>query len=102
MDGTEKAATVTKVASVKATVRIGRPSLERAGEVDERILEAARRVFLEHGFEGGSMDLIAQTARLGKPTIYSRFPNKQALFAASVAHRIAIKNARLRSFRPEG
>jgi AcrR family transcriptional regulator len=82
--------------------RIGRPPLDRAGEVEERILAAARRVFLEHGFEGASMDLIAKTARSGKPTIYSRYSNKQALFAAAVEHGIDIKNARLRGFKPEG
>jgi AcrR family transcriptional regulator len=94
--------TTAKASEGKTSACIGRPSLERAGEVEERILEAARRVFLEHGLEGASMDLIAQTARSGKPTIYSRYPNKQALFAATVAHRIALKNARLRSFKPEG
>ena len=49
---------------------------ELAGEVDERILEAARKVFLERGFEGASVEEIAEAARSGKPTIYARYPNK--------------------------
>lgn len=91
-----------KAPAGKTVVRVGRPPLERAGEVEERILEAARKVFIERGFDGASMDLIAETARSGKPTIYARYPNKQALFAATVAHRIAVKNARLREHKPAG
>jgi len=66
----------------RPAVRIGRPPRERAGEVDERILDAARRVFLERGLAGASIDEIARLARAGKPTIYARFPSKEALFAA--------------------
>ena len=65
-------------------VRCGRPPREHAGQVEERILDAAGRVFLEHGFQGASVDEIADAASAGKPTIYARFPNKQALFAAVV------------------
>jgi AcrR family transcriptional regulator len=68
----------------RATVRVGRPPKEFAGEVEERILEAARKVFLERGFEGASIDEIAAAARSGKPTIYARFANKRALFTAVV------------------
>ena len=63
-------------------VRIGRPPQKLAGEVDERILDAARHVFLERGLGGASIDEIARLARAGKPTIYARFPTKEALFTA--------------------
>ena len=65
-------------------VRSGRPPRELAGEVEERILDAAAKVFLERGFEGASVDEIADVARAGKPTIYARFPGKEALFTAVV------------------
>src|ERR1700690_1442386 len=65
-------------------VRYGRPPREHAGWVEERILDAAGRVFLEHGFQGASVDEIADAASAGKPTIYARFPNKQALFPALI------------------
>src|ERR1700742_1543772 len=61
--------------------RYGRPPREFAGQVEERILDAAGRVFLERGFQGASVDEIAEAASAGKPTIYARFPNKQALFS---------------------
>lgn len=95
MDETAKTKATKKPAMARTRVRTGRPPLERAGEVEERILDAAAKVFIERGFDGASIDLIAETARSGKPTIYSRFPNKEALFAAAAEHRIAAKNARL-------
>ena len=70
--------------SRRAAVRRGRPPRELEGEVDGRILDAARKVFLHRGFEGASMDEIAAAARAGKPTIYARLGDKRALFTAVV------------------
>lgn len=47
------------------------------------ILEAAERMFLEHGFEGVSMDQIAAAAGVSKLTVYSHFGDKDALFTAA-------------------
>ena len=88
--------------AARVAVRCGRPPRELAGEVDERILEAARKVFLERGFEGASVEEIAEAARSGKPTIYARYPNKQALFAAAYTSALAARNARLASHMPAG
>ncbi|MGO8955379.1 MAG: TetR/AcrR family transcriptional regulator [Rhodomicrobium sp.] len=96
-------ATVTeKNSKTRRSVRSGRPPKEFAGEVDERILEAARKVFLERGFEGASVDEIAETARAGKPTIYARFSNKQALFKATLMRHVADKHTRVASYSPSG
>lgn len=62
--------------------RSGRPPRDRIGEVEQRILDAAQKVFLDRGLEGASVDEIAEAAHAGKPTIYARFPHKQALFVA--------------------
>ncbi len=78
-------------------VRCGRPPRGLAGKVEERILDAAGKVFLEHGFSGASVDEIAEAACAGKPTIYSRFPSKQALFAA-VVERLVRRNTSLEAF----
>jgi len=77
-----------KSSARRARVRFGRPPKELAGAVEERILDAARKVFLERGFEGASIDQIAALARAGKPTIYARFPDKRALFTAVVTRDI--------------
>ncbi len=82
--------------------RVGRPPRERAGEVDARILAAARRVFLERGLAGASIDEIASIARAGKPTIYARFPNKEALFAAVALSNVATTAARFEGHVPTG
>jgi AcrR family transcriptional regulator len=82
--------------------RVGRPPRERAGEVDARILAAARRVFLERGLAGASIDEIAGIARAGKPTIYARFPNKEALFAAVAMGNVAATAERFEGHVPTG
>ncbi|MCK1277426.1 TetR/AcrR family transcriptional regulator [Bradyrhizobium sp. 61] len=69
-------------------VRTGRPPKELAAEVDERILDAARDLFLARGLAGVSVAEIASLAHASKGTIYARFRTKEALFAA-----IAIRNS---------
>jgi AcrR family transcriptional regulator len=82
--------------------RTGRPPRELAGKVESRILDAARRVFLERGLAGASMDEIAGRACAGKPTIYARFPSKEALFTAVVMQSVAANIARYEALTPTG
>jgi AcrR family transcriptional regulator len=86
----------------RRSVRTGRPPRELAGEVDARILDAARQAFLERGLAGASMGEIAGLARAGKPTIYARFASKEALFAAVVMRNVAANVARFESHVPTG
>jgi AcrR family transcriptional regulator len=85
-----------------SVVRTGRPPLRLAGEVENRILDAAHRVFLERGLAGASVDEIAGLARAGKPTIYARFANKEALFTAVVMRNVAAVVGRFASHVPTG
>lgn len=82
--------------------RSGRPPRQFAGEVEARILDAARRVFLEHGLAGASIDEIAARARAGKPSIYARFPGKEALFGAVVMNNCATAIESFESSVPSG
>lgn len=50
----------------------------------EAILTAASALFLKHGLRGTSMEAIARAAGIAKPTLYSYFADKQAVFAALV------------------
>lgn len=86
----------------RAAVRFGRPPKQLAGEVDARILDAARNVFLERGYEGASIDEIAEVARAGKPTIYARFSDKRALFTAVVTRDILSRITEFKSEVPTG
>jgi AcrR family transcriptional regulator len=95
-------ASTEKRSSGRRTGRIGRPRRELAGEVDERILNAARRAFIKRGLAGASIDEIANIARAGKPTIYARFPNKVALFTAVVMRNVATVTGRFEGHVPAG
>lgn len=83
-------------------VRAGRPPKELAGEVDARIVGAARQIFLQRGFEGASIDEIAEVARSGKRTIYARFRDKRALFAEVVMQDILSRIAGFKVDVPAG
>jgi TetR/AcrR family transcriptional repressor of mexJK operon len=50
----------------------------------QAILEAAKTLFLRHGYEGSSMDAIAREAGVSKLTVYSHFTDKDTLFCAAV------------------
>jgi AcrR family transcriptional regulator len=93
---------VRRKSTARAAVRLGRPPKEREGEVEERILKAARKVFLERGFEGSSVDEIAVAARAGKPTIYARVGDKRALFTAVVMRDVVDRITQFKDRVPAG
>jgi AcrR family transcriptional regulator len=66
----------------KPVRRGGRPTLEQAAELARDVRESALRLFLEYGYEGSSMDAIAQSAGTTKASLYARFPNKKSLFTS--------------------
>jgi AcrR family transcriptional regulator len=72
----------------RARPRGGRPPNAMAGEVEERLLDAAARVFFERGFEGATFEQIAEAAHAGKATLYARYPGKEALFMAVIKRSI--------------
>ncbi|WP_026316559.1 TetR/AcrR family transcriptional regulator [Actinokineospora enzanensis] len=54
-------------------------------EVRERqILDAAVRVFSQHGYHNASMDEISEVAGVSKPMIYAYLGHKEDLFAACI------------------
>ncbi len=50
----------------------------------QAILDAAKTLFLRHGYDGSSMDAIAAEAGVSKLTVYSHFTDKETLFSAAV------------------
>ncbi|WP_051987782.1 TetR/AcrR family transcriptional regulator [Bosea sp. UNC402CLCol] len=48
------------------------------------ILAAARALFLDHGFDTVSMDMVARQAPVSKATLYAHFASKEELFTAVV------------------
>ena len=71
--------------SASYRVRIALNSLGVAyRRVPVNLLEGAHKVFMEHGYEGASVDEIARAAGTSKATLYSYFPDKRQLFEAVV------------------
>jgi AcrR family transcriptional regulator len=64
------------------------PTLHVIGEEDSskrrQILDGARRVFMDLGFDGASMGEIARAAGVSKGTLYVYFADKHRLFEAIV------------------
>ena len=58
---------------------------EEWDEYAERVLEAAEAQFSEFGLGRTSMDRVAEAAGVSRITVYRRFANRDALFAAVVA-----------------
>jgi TetR/AcrR family transcriptional regulator of autoinduction and epiphytic fitness len=51
-----------------------------------QILQGAMREFLQNGYAGTSMDKVAATAGVSKPTVYNYFKDKEGLFRALIQY----------------
>ncbi len=60
------------------------PGRPKDPEKRAAILDAAQRLFPDRGYDGVSMDAIAQAAGVSKLTVYSHFEDKESLFGAAV------------------
>ncbi len=60
------------------------PGRPRSPAADEAILEAAVDVFADVGLEALTMEGVAARARVGKSTLYRRYPNKLDLVVSAV------------------
>lgn len=65
--------------------------MEKGGEdaVKTRILSAARRHFLTHGFRAFTMDDLAAEMGMSKKTFYAHFASKRALLEAVIENKLA-------------
>ena len=68
-------------------VRISRS--ERTEQNRERLLQAARRVFLAKGFDAATLDQIAEEAGFSKGVVYSQFESKADVFLTLLERRVA-------------
>src|SRR5919205_4419997 len=61
-----------------------RPPRKRLSAEDRRtaILDSALEVFSRHGYNGASIDEIAQAAGISKALIYEHFPSKRDLHSS--------------------
>ncbi|MBW2312867.1 MAG: TetR/AcrR family transcriptional regulator [Deltaproteobacteria bacterium] len=74
----------------------------RKQEVRERILAAAARLFLRHGFEATTVDQIAEAADVAQKTFFNHFPTKHSVFEAFANGRLALFEDAVRAERRRG
>ncbi len=61
---------------------------DRAAATRQKLLEAARVEFQQHGFAGGRIDAVAASAGVNKRLIYAHFASKAGLFDAVLADNV--------------
>src|SRR3546814_14013868 len=66
----------------------GRPTRAQARLRHEQLLDEALEQFLDKGFVMTTIDAIAAAVGMTKRTVYTRYPNKNALFGAAVQRAI--------------
>lgn len=69
----------------KRHARTGRPRLEEAAAIDQRLVDTAIHMFLRHGPQV-AMNAIVKESGLSRKTVYARYPNKSALFVGMLRH----------------
>ncbi len=79
----------------------GRPRRVKREDVRRRLLDVAYGVFAERGYEGASLERVAEAAGFSKGAVYSNFANKDELFYELIAARIderaeAVRKAAIR------
>ena len=67
-----------------AAPRTAPPGRPKDPEKRAAVLEAAKALFLARGYDGTSMDAVAQAAGVSKLTVYSHFQDKESLFVEAV------------------
>ncbi|MEM6109079.1 TetR/AcrR family transcriptional regulator [Mycobacterium sp. 050272] len=65
------------------------------GEVRDRILDAASKVFASEGFAGATIDAIGQAAGFTKGAVYSNFESKDELFLALVDREFELRGEQI-------
>jgi len=71
-------------------VRAGRPPKEQAEALGDHVVAVAGALFIEKGYGATSMATVATRARVGKQTLYRRFPDKAALFREVIRRRLDV------------
>ena len=61
---------------------------ERAERQRDRVLEAAKQCFVEHGFHAASMANIAEAAHMSPGLIYRYFENKSSIILAIIERQL--------------
>jgi TetR/AcrR family transcriptional repressor of mexJK operon len=78
-----------KLLAVSTQPLRGRPTQAEALAIERRLREAAIEAFVDNGFEGTTMEAVAAAAGITKRTLYAKYADKEALFAAVIPRALA-------------
>jgi AcrR family transcriptional regulator len=70
--------------SLPARRRRGRPVGSDSAETRSRILQAARQVIIERGYQAATFQAISLAAELSRPTLHYYFTNREAIYSTLV------------------
>lgn len=70
--------------SLPAGRRRGRPVGSDSAETRNRILQAARQVIIERGYQAATFQAISLAAELSRPTLHYYFANREAIYSTLV------------------
>ena len=73
-----------RAADMLDSLRRGRPAAGQDPVKRQQIIDGARRVFIDMGFDAASMNDITREAGVSKGTIYVYFASKEELFEALI------------------
>ncbi|NUR91321.1 MAG: TetR/AcrR family transcriptional regulator [Nonomuraea sp.] len=65
--------------------RPGRPPKAEAGDTKAALIDAALRLFAQHGFAGTSVRAIAREVGLSESVLYAHFDGKRGIYEAAMA-----------------
>jgi AcrR family transcriptional regulator len=71
---------------MRTSTKAARPGRPQEASLDTSILGAALKELAEVGYERVSVEAVARRARTAKTSVYRRWPSKDALVLAAVAH----------------
>jgi len=70
--------------------------MKRTEETRQRILDCAKELFYWQGYQATTVDQVVERSGVSKPTVYKRFPSKEALAVAYLNQRKAVELGALR------
>ncbi|MFR0355186.1 TetR/AcrR family transcriptional regulator [Streptomyces sediminimaris] len=65
---------------------VAKESVRRRSASDEKILAAAKELFLADRYDGVTLERVAERAGLSRQTVYNRFGSKEAVFREMIRH----------------
>ena len=80
--------------------RRGRPTQAEARKLHQKLRRAAVSTFLKYGYDGTTMDAIARAAGITRRTLYSRYPDKRAVFLDVIPWALSLRTERGSSQEP--